>query len=320
MEQLQELLVEEVRDIYDAEKQLVKALPKMAKASSNDELKQAFMQHLEVTKNQVTRVEQVLELLGERLKSKPCKAMKGLVEEAQEHIQEHEKGELLDQVLIASAQKVEHYEIAAYGTARAIAKSMGAREAMGLLQETLKEEEQTDKLLTTIALKLQRGFGRPAPDMMGSETGRGRGAAKKKVAAGAQRSNGSGGGRKSSTSSSSRGSSGRGGAGSRVLSEPEEIRQWAEERGAKPACVRGTGKKGDLGVLRLDFPGYTGADKLEAISWDDFFEKFEERKLQLLVQDKTADGQKSNFNKLVSAATAAAGGGGGSKRRSAARR
>src|SRR5688500_6312105 len=89
MEQLQELLVDGLRDIYDAEKQLVKALPKLTKAISNSEVKEAFVQHLEVTKNQVARVEQCLELLGEKLKSKPCKAMKGLVEEAQEHIQEH---------------------------------------------------------------------------------------------------------------------------------------------------------------------------------------------------------------------------------------
>jgi ferritin-like metal-binding protein YciE len=302
MEQLQELLVEELRDIYDAEKQLVRGLPKMAKASSNAELKQAFAQHLEVTKNQVTRVEKVLELLGQKLRSKPCKAMKGLMEEAQEHLQEHEKGELLDQVLIASAQKVEHYEIASYGTVRAIAKSMGNREAMGLLQETLKEEEQTDKLLTTIALKLQREYGRTKPATMSAHNGagNGRGTAKRRVA--------------SSASSS-------GANGTRVLSDPQEIQQWAEERGAKPACVRGTGKKGDLGVLRLDFPGYTGADKLQAISWDDFFDKFQERKLQLLVQDKTAGGKKSNFNKLVSKQTAAAtSGGNGGKGRPAAHR
>jgi ferritin-like metal-binding protein YciE len=310
MEQLQELLVDGLRDIYDAEKQLVRALPKLAKASSNDELKQAFNQHLEVTKNQVARVEQVFEALGEKAKSKPCKAMKGLVEEAQEHLQEHEKGELLDQVLIGAAQKVEHYEIAAYGTARAIAKSMGARDAMGLLQETLKEEEQTDKLLTTIALKLQRGFGRTGSQMMaGAESRGGRGAAEKggtKKKLGAQR-NGGGAARSASkraaSSSSSRGDNG---AGSHVLSDPEEIRQWAEERGAKPACVRGTGGKGDIGMLRLDFPGYTGEDKLQEISWDEFFDKFQERKLGLLVQDKTTRGQKSNFNKLVSRETAAA--------------
>jgi len=177
MEQLQELLVDGLRDIYDAEKQLVRALPKLTKALSNNEVKEAFVQHLEVTKNQVARVEQCLELLGEKVKSKPCKAMKGLVEEAQEHLQEHEKGELLDQVLIAAAQKVEHYEIAAYGTARAIAKSLGNKEAMNLLQETLREEEAQDKGLTGIALRLQREMGRAKPDMEEqSGGGRGRGA------------------------------------------------------------------------------------------------------------------------------------------------
>src|SRR3954447_22603698 len=148
MEQLQELLVDGLRDIYDAEKQLVRALPRLTKALSNNELKEAFNAHLETTKNQVARVEQCFELLGEKAKSKPCKAMKGLVEEAQEHLQEYEKGDVLDQVLVAAAQKVEHYEIAAYGTARAIAKSLGNKEAVNLLQETLREEEQQDKSLT----------------------------------------------------------------------------------------------------------------------------------------------------------------------------
>lgn len=95
----------------------------------------------------------------------------------------------------------------------------------------------------------------------------------------------------------------------------DEIREWAEERGAHPSCVRGTGKKGDLGVLRLDFPGYTGPEKLQEISWDDFFAKFDERGLSLLVQDKTARGQTSNFNKLVSRETA-----GGGRSRSAGKR
>src|SRR5262245_42482174 len=137
MEQLHELLVESLRDIYDAEKQLVKALPKVAKAVSSDELKDSFNTNLEVTKKHVTRVEQCFEVIGEKAKSKPCKAMKGLLEEAQEQLQEHEKGELRDQMLVAAAQKVEHYEIAAYGTVRAIAKSLGNKEAMNLLQQTL---------------------------------------------------------------------------------------------------------------------------------------------------------------------------------------
>jgi hypothetical protein len=87
---------------------------------------------------------------------------------------------------------------------------------------------------------------------------------------------------------------------SETTTDHEEIRKWAEDRGAKPACVRGTGAKNDVGMLRLDFPGYTGEDKLQPISWDDWFEKFDERKLALVYQEETADGEKSNFNKLIS--------------------
>ena len=101
-------------------------------------------------------------------------------------------------------------------------------------------------------------------------------------------------------------------ASSRPLTDHEEIRQWAEERGAKPTCVRGTGSNNDVGMIRLDFPGYTGANKLEEISWDDWFEKFDENGLALLVQERTARGQRSNFNKLVSRETAGVSEGNGS--------
>ena len=313
MEQLHELLVDSLRDIYDAEKQLVKALPKVAKALSSDELKNSFNTHLEVTKNHVARVEQCFEVLGEKAKSKPCKAMKGLVEEAQEHLQEHEKGELRDQMLVAAAQKVEHYEIAAYGTVRAIAKSLGNKEAMNLLQETLREEEGQDKELTGIAIRLQRDLGRARPDMEtaqprsraagGRSSSNGRGSSRAKSAA----SNGAARSASTRKSSSKRTAGGNGhSAGSRVLTDHGEIQEWAEDRGAHPSCVRGTGDRGDMGVLRLDFPGYTGEDKLEPIEWQEFFEKFDERGLALLVQDKTSRGQKSNFNKLVSRETAQA--------------
>lgn len=108
----------------------------------------------------------------------------------------------------------------------------------------------------------------------------------------------------------------------RVLTDHDEIRRWAEERGAKPACVRGTGSKGDIGILRLDFPSYGGAESLQQIDWDDWFPKFDERSLALLVQDRTADGQRSNFNKLISRRTARARAAGGlrptTKRRSRA--
>ena len=293
MEQLQELLVDGLRDIYDAEKQLVKALPKLAKALTSSELKESFTMHLDQTRNQVRRVEKCLELLGEKGKSKPCKAMKGLVEEANEHLQEHEKGEVLDQVIVASAQKVEHYEIAAYGTAKAYAKSLGNRQALDLIVETLREEEGMDKALTVQAIRLQKDMGRTGNGSAGST--------QKPTAKSASSRNGSSSAKKASS-------------GSRVLSDHDEIRKWAEDRGAHPACVRGTGKKGDLGVLRLDFPGYTGADKLEEIGWDEFFTKFDKQDLSLLVQDKTAGGKKSNFNKLVSRETVAEAGKGKSRK------
>jgi len=156
MASTQELLVDSLRDILDAEKQAVKTYPRIAKAASSQELKEVLQQHLEVTKGQVTRLEQVFEMLGQRAKGKPCKAMQGLIEEAMEHIGEHERGNELDSVLIASAQKVEHYEIASYGTARAMAKAAGHKDAANLLQETLREEGEADKMLTKVALNVYR--------------------------------------------------------------------------------------------------------------------------------------------------------------------
>jgi len=156
MASTQELLVDNLRDILDAEKQAVKSYPRITKAASSQELKQTLQQHLEVTKGQVARLEQIFEILGERAKGKPCRAMQGLVEEAMEHIGQHERGPELDAVLIASAQKVEHYEIASYGTARAMAKAVGQKDAANLLQETLKEEGEADKMLTKVALNVYR--------------------------------------------------------------------------------------------------------------------------------------------------------------------
>jgi len=156
MPQLQELLTETLRDIYDAEKQALKAYPRLSRSISSPELKQALTEHTEVTKGQIARIEQVFEVLGERAKSKPCRAMQGLLEEAMEHSGQYEKGPELDSVLIASAQKMEHYEIASYGTARSMAKSAGQREAADLLNQTLKEEGETDKLLSKIAIQIQK--------------------------------------------------------------------------------------------------------------------------------------------------------------------
>lgn len=151
IETLEELFLEEIRDLYDAEKQLVKALPKMAKAASSDELRSAFEEHLEQTKGQVERLEQIFGLMDEKPKGKTCKAMKGLIEEGNETASEEATDPLGDLGMIGAAQRVEHYEIAAYGTARTMAEQIGMAEAVSLLEQTLNEEEETDKKLTSIA-------------------------------------------------------------------------------------------------------------------------------------------------------------------------
>ena len=149
-ENLQELFVEEVRDIYDAEKQLVKALPKMAKATESAELRAAFEEHLEITRAHVGRLEEVFKLLGMAARGKTCEGMKGLIEEGQEAMEEME-GSVLDAALIASAQKVEHYEIATYGTLATFAEVLGMEDAKDLLGQTLDEEKEADEKLTQIA-------------------------------------------------------------------------------------------------------------------------------------------------------------------------
>ena len=149
---LQDLFVEELRDIYHAEKQLTRALPKMAKAASSDKLKQAFEQHLEETKGQVERLEQIFESLDLRTRGKPCEAMQGLVEEGKEVMEEVKEPEILDAALIVAAQKVEHYEIASYGSLRTLADALGHKDAAKLLDQTLAEEKKTDEILNKLAL------------------------------------------------------------------------------------------------------------------------------------------------------------------------
>lgn len=153
-EQLKELFVEQIRDIYDAEKQLVKALPKMAKACSSEELGDAIRMHLDETQNQVGRLETVFEMLGIPAKGKSCKGMKGLIEEGSEATEEAEEGPLRDLAIIAAAQRVEHYEISAYGTARTIGEQMGNNRVVKLLQQTQEEEKAADEKLTEIAASL----------------------------------------------------------------------------------------------------------------------------------------------------------------------
>jgi ferritin-like metal-binding protein YciE len=150
---LNELFVEELRDIFWAEKHLTKALPKMAKAATSPELTDAFTTHLGQTEDQIGRVERVFELLGLPARAKKCEAMEGLVKEAQQGIEDTPKGSSVrDAALIICAQKVEHYEIAAYGSLVQLAKTIGRTEIAGLLAETLEEEKQTDVLLTELAV------------------------------------------------------------------------------------------------------------------------------------------------------------------------
>jgi len=149
---LEEAFVHALSDIYSAEKQLTKALPKMAKAASNALLAEGFSSHFEETQGQVDRIDQIVDDMGLKLKRVKCLAMEGLVEEGQEAIDEIEKGPVRDAMLIVGGQKVEHYEIAAYGSLVTIAKSLGYDDAARLLGDTLAEEKATDEKLNTIAL------------------------------------------------------------------------------------------------------------------------------------------------------------------------
>lgn len=148
---MEDLFIHELSDIYSAEKQLTKALPRLARAATHPELVAAFETHLEETVGQVERIDKVVELLGIKLKRIKCAAMEGLVEEGKEVIDGVEEGPVRDAALIGGAQKVEHYEIASYGTIAALAKQLGYKDALPLLLETLAEEKATDEKLTLIA-------------------------------------------------------------------------------------------------------------------------------------------------------------------------
>jgi ferritin-like metal-binding protein YciE len=159
---LEDLFLHELQDLYDAENQIVKALPKMAKSASSPELKRAFENHAVETKTQVERLTQVFEQLGKSAKGKKCEAMKGLLAEGEDLMGENAEPEVLDAALIASAQKVEHYEIAGYGTVREWAQILGHTEAAELLNQTLDEESATDEKLSSIAKKINSAARTPA--------------------------------------------------------------------------------------------------------------------------------------------------------------
>jgi ferritin-like metal-binding protein YciE len=151
---INELLLDELKDLYSAEKQITKALPKMAKAASSQELKSAFESHLEETQGHVERLDKIFENLGKSPRGKTCHGMQGLLEEGSEMISESEKGPVRDAGLISAAQRVEHYEMAGYGSVREFASILGQNEIASLLEETLGEEKAADEKLTGIAKKV----------------------------------------------------------------------------------------------------------------------------------------------------------------------
>ena len=150
LDSLEKLFTEELKDVYNAEKQLVRALPRMAKAAESDELRQAFTKHQKETEGHVQRLEQIFQQLGQSARGKTCKGMQGLVEEGKEVMEKEGEGPVIDAALIASAQRVEHYEIAAYGCLRTYAQLLGYTQAERLLQQTLDEEEAADQKLTEL--------------------------------------------------------------------------------------------------------------------------------------------------------------------------
>jgi hypothetical protein len=199
--------------------------------------------------------------------------MKGLVEEAQELAEEKRSG-TLDCALAGAGRKVEHYEMAGYLSAQEIARGLGQKDAARLLSESLEEEKEMDRRLKQLSTQLFR-------------EANGNGGTVQKTAARGSRQNGA----KNAKNAKKL---------AKTTTDHDEIRQWAEARGAKPACVRGTGKKRAGYMIRLDFPGFSGAESLQQITWDEFFEQFDKNKLALIYQERTAQGETSNFNKFVS--------------------
>ena len=152
IDSLRKLYVDELKDLYSAEKQILQALPKMIKKAQNEQLKKAFEDHRAVTEMQVERLDRIFEMLGKAARGKKCKAMEGLIEEGKEMMQEDMDPEVMDAALIGAAQRIEHYEMAGYGTVRTWAQLLGEKEQAKILQQTLDEEGDADKLLTQLAV------------------------------------------------------------------------------------------------------------------------------------------------------------------------
>jgi ferritin-like metal-binding protein YciE len=172
LDTLKTLYIDELRDLYNAENQLVKALPKMAKGAASEELQDAFEKHLEQTKTHVERLEEVFEEIGERPTGKTCKAMKGLIDEGSEILKEDGEESVIDAGIIVAAQKVEHYEIASYGSVRTFAQLLGKDKSADLLQTTLDEESETNELLNKLAEDIVNPEALMEPELAGASSGR----------------------------------------------------------------------------------------------------------------------------------------------------
>ena len=170
LDTLKTLYIDELRDLYNAENQLIKALHKMAKAASSEELQEAFEKHLEQTKTHVDRLEEVFEEIGEKPKGKTCRAMKGLIEEGSEILHEDREESVIDAGIIVAAQKVEHYEIAGYGSVRTFAQLLGKDRSADLLQTTLEEESEANELLNKLAEDIVNPEALMEPEMAGASS------------------------------------------------------------------------------------------------------------------------------------------------------
>jgi ferritin-like metal-binding protein YciE len=298
LETMEDFYLKELVDVADAERQLLKALPKMAGAAVSAELRQTLETHLRETEEQLRRVEKILQEHGISEQTS-CKGMQGILAEGQEFLEEEPDEGLVDVGLITAAQKVEHYEIASYGCLTTYARLLGYDQDARQLYRILTEEKATDGKLSVLAeeagLNEEAAAGETPEDMEaeeGEEEQDGAGPRSKR-----QTSNG--GGRSIGQRAGQRGGQKARRGSSQATQDIEEIRAWAEARGGKPAAVKSTGKGDDVGILRIDFPGYSGGDSLEEISWDQWQEKFEENNLTFLYQDQTKDGKQSRFFKLV---------------------
>jgi ferritin-like metal-binding protein YciE len=273
---LEQLYLSDLQDLYDAEKQLLKALPKVARAVSSPKLKQGFERHARQTQEHAKRLEKIFQQHGQKAGGRKCPAMAGLIAEANDTLQEDFTENLLDVCVITAAQKVEHYEISGYTSAISLAQTLDLQADVSLLEKTLQEEEQTEQQLSSLCEALvqeQQSQSRTNAEWM--------------ERAGGSRKSGRTGGRSNRSGGSDAGRA-------HATRDHQEIQRWAEERDGEPALVKGTG-----GLLRIDFPGFSGERTLQHVSWDRWFEIFDKNNLVFLCQDRTKDGRTSRFFKLV---------------------